>query len=100
MRASARLRDNVESEIVRTIATLCQQAFAPASRRCPIAGGRVWSSGKPKGIDYLNHGCKPNARVEQQLYVHADGDIETGGKITADCLNFVSQGIREPRCAN
>lgn len=59
---------------------------------------------EPEGIDYLNHSCKPNTRVEQQLYVYADRDIEAGEEITADyrTFNLVSQGIRcwcpEPLC--
>jgi hypothetical protein len=59
---------------------------------------------EPEGIDYLNHNCKPNARVEDQLYVYADRDIEAGEEITADyrTFNLVPQGIRcwcpEPLC--
>lgn len=59
---------------------------------------------EPEGIDYLNHSCRPNARVEQQLYVYADRDIEPGEEITADyrTFNLVPQGIRcwcdEPLC--
>jgi uncharacterized protein len=59
---------------------------------------------EPEGVDYLNHSCKPNARVEQQLYVYADRNIEQGEEITADyrTFNLVSQGIRcwcsEPLC--
>lgn len=59
---------------------------------------------EPEGIDYLNHNCKPNARVEDQIYVYADRDIEAGEEITADyrTFNLVPQGIRcwcpEPLC--
>ncbi len=59
---------------------------------------------EPEGIDYLNHSCRSNARVEQQLYVYADRDIEPGEEITADyrTFNLVPQGIRcwcaEPLC--
>jgi SET domain-containing protein len=59
---------------------------------------------EPEGVDYLNHSCRPNARVEQQLYVYADRDIEPGEEITADyrTFNLVPQGIRcwcaEPLC--
>jgi uncharacterized protein len=59
---------------------------------------------KPDGIDYLNHSCRPNARVEDQLYVYALRDIEPGEEITADyrTFNLVSQEIpcwcAEPKC--
>jgi uncharacterized protein len=59
---------------------------------------------EPEGVDYLNHSCKPNARVEQQLYVYAERDIAPGEEITADyrTFNLVPQGIRcwcdEPLC--
>jgi hypothetical protein len=51
---------------------------------------------EPEGVDYLNHSCRPNARVEQQLYVYADRDIDTGEEITADyrTFNLVPQNIR------
>lgn len=58
----------------------------------------------PDGIDYLNHSCRPNARVEQQLYVYADRAITKGEEITADyrTFNLVSQEIpcwcAEPKC--
>ena len=58
----------------------------------------------PDGVDYLNHSCRPNARVEQQLYVYADRVIEKGEEITADyrTFNLVSQEIPcwcpEPKC--
>ena len=32
--------------------------------------------------------CKPNARVDQQIYVYADRDIEPGEEITADYRTF------------
>jgi hypothetical protein len=59
---------------------------------------------EPEGVDYLNHSCRPNARVEDQLYVYADRDIAPGEEITADyrSFNLVSEGIpcwcEEPRC--
>jgi hypothetical protein len=59
---------------------------------------------EPEGVDYLNHSCRPNARVEEQLYVYADRDIAPGEEITADyrTFNLVPQGIRcwceNPQC--
>ena len=59
---------------------------------------------EPEGVDYLNHSCRPNARVEDQLYVYADRDIEPGEEITADyrTFNLVPEGKRcwctEPQC--
>lgn len=59
---------------------------------------------EPDGIDYLNHSCRPNARVEDQLYVYAERDIAPGEEITADyrTFNLVPQGIRcwcaDPQC--
>jgi uncharacterized protein len=59
---------------------------------------------EPDGIDYLNHSCHPNARVEQQLYLYASSDVEAGEEITADyrTFNLVEQRIpcwcQEPRC--
>ena len=49
---------------------------------------------EPEGVDYLNHSCRPNARVESQLYVYADRDIEPGEEITADyrTFNLVPEG--------
>ena len=49
----------------------------------------------PEGIDFLNHSCKPNARVDQQIYVYANRDIEPGEEITADYGTFklVSRGV-------
>jgi uncharacterized protein len=58
----------------------------------------------PDGIDYLNHSCKPNAKVEDQLYVYALTDIAPGAEVTADyrTFNLVEQGIScwcaEPKC--
>ncbi len=51
---------------------------------------------EPEGVDYLNHNCKPNARVEGQLYVYADRDIRPGEEITADyrTFNLVPEGKR------
>ncbi len=51
---------------------------------------------EPEGVDYLNHSCNPNARVEDQLYVYAERDILPGEEITADyrTFNLVPQGIR------
>lgn len=45
----------------------------------------IWD---PEGIDFLGHSCKPNARVDQQIYVHADRDIAPGEEITADFRTF------------
>jgi len=59
---------------------------------------------EPDGIDYLNHSCRPNARVVDQLYVYAEREIAPGEEITADyrTFNLVPQGIRcwcpEPLC--
>jgi hypothetical protein len=60
---------------------------------------------EPEGVDYLNHSCHPNARVEQQLYVYADRDIAMGEEITADyrTFNLVPEGKKcwcqtENRC--
>lgn len=59
---------------------------------------------EPDGIDFLNHSCKPNARVEEHIYLYADRDILPGEEITADyrTFNLVPQGIRcwcaEPLC--
>ena len=49
---------------------------------------------EPEGVDYLNHSCHPNARVEQQLYVYASRDIQPGEEITADyrTFNLVPEG--------
>ena len=49
---------------------------------------------EPEGVDYLNHSCRPNARVEAQLYVYADRDIVPGEEITADyrTFNLVPEG--------
>jgi hypothetical protein len=50
---------------------------------------------EPDGVDYLNHSCRPNTRVEDQLYVYAARDIEPGEELTADyrTFNLVSQNI-------
>jgi hypothetical protein len=59
---------------------------------------------EPEGVDYLNHSCHCNARVEDQLYVYADRDIEPGEEITADyrTFNLVPEGKRcwceNPQC--
>jgi hypothetical protein len=60
---------------------------------------------EPEGVDYLNHSCHPNARVEQQLYVYADREIAPGEEITADyrTFNLVPEGKKcwcqtENRC--
>jgi hypothetical protein len=59
---------------------------------------------EPEGVDYLNHSCKPNARVVEQLYVYADRAIAPGEEITADyrTFNLVPEGIRcwceNPQC--
>jgi uncharacterized protein len=49
---------------------------------------------EPEGVDYLNHSCHPNSRVEQQLYVYASRDIAPGEEITADyrTFNLVPEG--------
>lgn len=50
---------------------------------------------EPDGVDFLNHSCKPTARVEDKLYVYADRDIEPGEQITVDyrTFNLVHEGI-------
>ena len=59
---------------------------------------------EPEGVDYLNHSCKPNARVEGQLYVYADREIGPGEEITADyrTFNLVPEGkmcwCEQPKC--
>ncbi len=59
---------------------------------------------EPTGVDYLNHSCRPNARVSEQIYVYAQRDIAPGEEITADYRTFdlVPQGLQcwcaEPRC--
>jgi hypothetical protein len=59
---------------------------------------------EPDGIDFLNHSCTPNARVEDQLYVYSTRPIARGEEITADyrTFNLVSQEIPcwcpEPKC--
>lgn len=58
----------------------------------------------PDGIDFLNHSCRANTRVEDQIYVFANRDIEAGEVLTADyrTFNLVPEGIRcwcaEPLC--
>jgi uncharacterized protein len=42
----------------------------------------------PEGIDFLTHSDAPNTRVDQQIYVYADRDIEAGEEITADFATF------------
>ena len=48
------------------------------------------------GVDYLNHSCRPPARVEDRMYVYANRDIEPGEEITVDyrTFNLLSEGIR------
>lgn len=59
---------------------------------------------EPDGVDFLNHSCRPSARVEDKLYVYADRDIEAGEEITVDyrSFNLVPEGITcwcpEGRC--
>jgi len=50
---------------------------------------------EPDGVDFLNHSCRGNARVEDQLYVYSTRRIEPGEEITADyrTFNLVSQDI-------
>lgn len=58
----------------------------------------------PDGIDFLNHSCRANTRVEDQIYVFADRDIEPGEDLTADyrTFNLVPEGkmcwCPEPLC--
>lgn len=58
----------------------------------------------PDGIDFLNHSCRPNTRVEDQIYVFATRDIEPGEELTADyrTFNLVPEGKKcwcaEPLC--
>lgn len=51
---------------------------------------------EPDGVDFLNHSCRPTARVEDKLYVYADRDIEAGEEITVDyrTFNIIPEGIR------
>jgi len=51
---------------------------------------------EPDGVDFLNHSCRPTARVEDKLYVYADRDIDTGEEITVDyrTFNIIPEGIR------
>ena len=59
---------------------------------------------EPDGVDYLNHNCRANARVEDQLYVYTLRAIAAGEEILADyrTFNLVSEDIpcwcAEPRC--
>lgn len=61
-------------------------------------------TGDLSGIDYLNHSCRPNARVENFLFVYADRDIDLGEEIVADYRTFIliEQGLPcwcpIPRC--
>jgi hypothetical protein len=50
---------------------------------------------EPAGVDFLNHSCRPTARVEDKLYVYANRDIEAGEEITVDyrSFNLVPEGI-------
>lgn len=58
----------------------------------------------PDGVDFLNHSCRPNARVDHQIFVYALRDIKKGEEITADyrTFNLVPQEDRcwcpEPKC--
>ncbi|MCB1498480.1 MAG: SET domain-containing protein [Bauldia sp.] len=51
---------------------------------------------EPDGVDFLNHSCRPTARVEDKLYVYADRDIDAGEEITVDyrTFNIIPEGIR------
>jgi SET domain-containing protein len=51
---------------------------------------------EPDGVDFLNHSCRPTARVEDKLYVYADRNIDAGEEITVDyrTFNIISEGIR------
>lgn len=59
---------------------------------------------EPDGVDFLNHNCRANARVVDQLYVYAARPIAAGEEILADyrTFNLVSEEIpcwcAEPRC--
>jgi len=58
----------------------------------------------PAGVDFLNHSCRPNTRVEDQIYVFATRDIAPGEELTADyrTFNLVPEGKKcwcpEPLC--
>jgi uncharacterized protein len=49
---------------------------------------------EPDGIDFLNHSCRANTRVVDQIYVFADRDIQPGEDLTADyrTFNLVPEG--------
>lgn len=51
---------------------------------------------EPDGVDFMNHDCRPSARVEDKLYVYANRDMEPGEEITVDyrTFNIVPEGIR------
>jgi uncharacterized protein len=50
---------------------------------------------EPDGIDFLNHSCKPNAKVVDQLFVYAAREISPDEEIVADyrTFNLIAQGI-------
>jgi SET domain-containing protein len=56
------------------------------------------------GVGLINHSCKPNVRIENQIVVVADRDIAAGEALTADYRNWdlVLEGIPcwcdEPKC--
>lgn len=57
-----------------------------------------------KGIGCINHSCRPNVRIENQIVVIADRHIKKGEPLTADyrAWDLVPEGIRcwcpDPRC--
>lgn len=59
---------------------------------------------EPDGVDYLNHSCRANSEVVDQLFVYALRDIAAGEEITADyrTFNLVSEDkpcwCPEPHC--
>lgn len=62
------------------------------------------AKGEASGIDYVNHSCRPNARIERGIVMVAIRRIEPGEEITFDYrgVDLVPEGIRcwcdEPKC--
>jgi len=55
------------------------------------------------GVDYINHACSPNCRVDGFLMVVADVDICIGEELTINysCLTLVKEGKKclcQPEC--
>lgn len=56
------------------------------------------------GIDFLNHSCRPNTRIDGQLVVSSLEAIAVGSQLTADYRTFdlVRKGVPcwcdQPRC--